>query len=862
VASAERARSTLDAASAPARARPDLAGIAAAALQLALLLLIVKRFAIEGAAFLTVALLAGGGFLVHAFLPRDAKLPFFALLSIAAIVVTLGPLQGAWLLGIGLALIGLCHAPVPSRARVLLVIAAGASLALARVDVMPVPWSDALWPILASMFMFRLIVYLYDLRHEKTPPNAWRSVAYFFMLPNVCFPLFPVVDYKTFRRTHLEGEERWVYQTGIHWMVRGVVHLVLYRLVYYNLSLDPSEVGGPADLARFLVTNFLLYLRVSGQFHLIVGMLHLFGFNLPETNRNYVLATGFTDFWRRINIYWKEFMMKIFYYPIYFRVKKAGPTAALAIATLGVFVITWALHSYQWFWLRGVFPVTTPDILFWGSLAVLVLVGSLREARAGGKRPPRARPRTVPEAAALFGKTAGTFAAICILWSLWTAHSVRDWLDLWRHIAPREAALLSTIPIAAAALLAAGTPSAAGSVPSAAAGASRGGPGAGAAARRSPRRFWRYVAATTLVACGLAALSLRPVAEAFGPVAEATIASLRASRLNRRDAQRMERGYYESLLDVNTFDSDLWQVLGKRRDVRPFEEEANAVRVTHDYLGTELIPSIDIAHHDTRLTTNRWGMRDRDYERERVPGTFRAALLGSSHVMGMGVADSATFENIVEERLNADRSGGGPRVELLNFAVGGYSPLEQIAVFEDRAAPFAPDALFYFGRLNDVDDAVRRLGVLVSTGVDLRYDFLRDIVARAGVSPQSGEAYLKGRLSALGPEILSGLYREIVAECRARGATPVWIHLPLVVEHSPPKGVDVAAMAREAGFTILTMAGAYDGVAPESIWLAEWDQHPNAAGHRLLADKLEHALRESPPALRDKVFASASRSGP
>jgi lysophospholipase L1-like esterase len=53
------------------------------------------------------------------------------------------------------------------------------------------------------------------------------------------------------------------------------------------------------------------------------------------------------------------------------------------------------------------------------------------------------------------------------------------------------------------------------------------------------------------------------------------------------------------------------------------------------------------------------------------------------------------------------------------------------------------------------------------------------------------------------------------------------------------------------------MAGAYDGVAPESIWLAEWDQHPNAEGHRLLADKLERVLRESPPELRDRIFSGS-----
>jgi hypothetical protein len=85
----------------------------------------------------------------------------------------------------------------------------------------------------------------------------------------------------------------------------------------------------------------------------------------------------------------------------------------------------------------------------------------------------------------------------------------------------------------------------------------------------------------------------------------------------------------------------------------------------------------------------------------------------------------------------------------------------------------------------------------------------------------------------------------------------VWIRLPLVIEHSPPEEIDVTEMAREAGFIVLTMAGAYDGVAPDSIWLAEWDQHPNAAGHRLLAGKLEQALRESPQELRGRIFSGS-----
>ena len=89
------------------------------------------------------------------------------------------------------------------------------------------PWSRAIWPILGSMFMFRLIVYLYDLRHDTAPFSLSRSLAYFFLLPNVCFPLFPVVDFKTFRRTYFDADAARIYQTGVDWMVRGVIHLIL-----------------------------------------------------------------------------------------------------------------------------------------------------------------------------------------------------------------------------------------------------------------------------------------------------------------------------------------------------------------------------------------------------------------------------------------------------------------------------------------------------------------------------------------------------------------------------------------------------------------------------------------------------------
>ena len=248
--------------------------------QLGLVLVLLRQFQIESTAFIQMAALAFAGFAVHAFLPLRMRLPFFSAMSLLSIAIVLGFANGAWLIAIGLVLIGICHLPVPIGVRATLLCAAGAALIALRAKLLPAPWSEAIWPILGSMFMFRMIVYFYDLRHEKAPVTASQSLAYFFMLPNVCFPLFPVVDFKTFRRNYYAIDAYRTYQKGIDWMVRGVVHLILYRYIYYYVTLAPSEVTGPAQLLAILVSNFLLYLRVSGLFHMVVGMLYLFGFHL------------------------------------------------------------------------------------------------------------------------------------------------------------------------------------------------------------------------------------------------------------------------------------------------------------------------------------------------------------------------------------------------------------------------------------------------------------------------------------------------------------------------------------------------------------------------------------------------------
>ena len=809
--------------------------LAPAAVQLALLTLVVRQFEIESTAFYHLMLLALGGFFIHALLPFPLRLPFFAMLSMAGIGLILGPRSGASVILLGCTLIALCHLPIAFRARVGLLLLAGALLAILRTGWLEVPMPPAVWPILGSMFMFRILIYLYDLRYSKDRPRPTMALSYFFLLPNVCFPLFPVVDYQTMHRTYYNENEVRIYQRGIHWMFRGITHILLYRFLYHYVSITPADVGSVPELVRYFVGDFGLYLHISGQFHIIVGMLHLFGFNLPPTSHLYFLASSFTDLWRRINIYWKDFLMKMFYYPAVFRLLKYGTIPAVVLATLFVFLVTWFLHSYQWFWLRGSFPVQWQDGAFWGILALLVINASVREARRqGGTRKTLSAPqRSWSGNLALACRTSATVFTMAVLWSMWFCESFSDWLAMWpaafRGGIPRLAAdwqvlLIAGVWIGAAA--AGGTMTRVGATLT----------GAARYFRQSPLGTGGLILCVLLV-------GQPTVHERLGSTGSQVINAVRSDKLNARDGVRLEKSYYESLIRVERFNSQLWEVYTKNQaEVNEWGEIGRTVQFTGDFRLKELRPSFRTSLKDRTFSTNQWGLRDRDYEEVPADGTFRVALLGSSVVVGSGVADGENFESLLEDRLNREHAGAAhSRYEILNFAVGGYGPLEQVVTVEKKVLAAQPNTVLYTAHDSDEERAVSHLAKAVYRRVSIPYPELNAIAAAAIGAPSEDAA--AARLKPFGREIVSWAYGQIASRCASRGIRPVWMFLPAPHQERNKIGY-LKELADEAGFQAFDFSDTFASHDLRSLTVSEVDYHPNPQGHRVMADRLYQVLRE------------------
>jgi hypothetical protein len=767
------------------------------------------------------------------------RMPFFVLLSLAVIAVLLGPRQGASLVVLGMLLIGLAHLPVRFAVRLVLILVVGGVLVACRSNVIPCDWLSAIWPVFGAMFMFRFIIYLYDLKNRAAPFGLWRSMAYFFIPPNLIFTLFPVVDYKKFSRGYYATDHFVTYQTGVNWILRGLIQLILYRAVYQYLPSDPASVESASGAALYFLRPYLLYLRISGSFHLSVGLLHLFGFNLPRTNLRYLLASSFTDYWRRVNIYWKDFIQKIFFNPFYMRLKGfMGLTATLVVTTCIAFAATWALHSYQWFWIRGSFPVIWQDIVFWSVMGLLVLVNMIVEQRRGRMRS-LAAPRLTPgSAAALALRTIGTFLVITVSWAVWSAES---WGELGivagRLFNPGTADIVyilgGLVGLGLAAILYERFTR------------------PGAVEVESEPRFRPLgipvpVSAFRVVFAGVGILFVvfAQLYFYYPPALANAVNQLRNPFfLSARDEKMLTRGYYEDLGDVARFNPQLAQLYKGQ----PADWNRNwALHRTGGFPAQELLPSRRVMFKGAVLTTNRWRMRDRDYEQAKPPGTYRFAMLGSSHAMGGGVGDDQTFDNVAEDRLNGELAPAtGLDYEILNFSVDGWGPVASFTELRQRVFDFQPDVVIHTG-INELTWVVKELMEDTRQYYELPYPDLRAIIQPAGVTSEMDEGVIREKLRPYSDELLAWVYGRIVAECNERGVVPVVGFIPHAT-HDPERDRREAArqveIAREAGFLVIDMTDVYNSVSDmKEVWLAEWDHHPNVEGHRMIADRLYTGL--------------------
>ena len=286
-----------------------------------------------------------------------------------------------------------------------------------------------------------------------------------------------------------------------------------------------------------------------------------------------------------------------------------------------------------------------------------------------------------------------------------------------------------------------------------------------------------------------------------------------------------------------------------------------------DFLQFDLKPDYDAVFFGKRYTTNSRGMRDREYAEEKPGGVRRVALLGASIDMGWGVATPETYENRLEDWLNAEaaRRGLGHRFEVLNFAVPAYGPAQRYDVFRRKALAFQPDLILFASTMLDPRLVEIHLGGLIKNDVDLKYDFFKRAAAEAGIDVAreraSGWADLDRR-NGFKAKVKRGhwvfadaVLGTLAAECRSQGIPLAALLIPRA-SRDDASDARALAVARHAGIAarhavpLIDLSGSFDGLESAEVEIAPGDDHPNTLGHQLLFEGLRRGLLANPDLAR------------
>lgn len=794
------------------------------AIQLILLFYILDKFAIEHSSGIKeIELIVLIGFALNSFSPLWLR-PFVLFMTgIAAIYFAFGFFTGNILITAGFALIGCCHLPIRFWLRILLILGITAGLVILRLELFYAPRAALITPFLASMFMFRLFIYLYEIKHQMTGKLTVQNLSYFFLFPNVCFLFFPIIDHKTYIKTYYNICDHEIWQKGIRLILRGIVHLLCYRIVYYYLTLSPTDVIDLPSFLQYIICTYILVMRLSGIFHLILGMLCLFGLNLPEAFNNFFIATSFTDLWRRINVYWREFISKVFYYPLIFRLKKKSSEHAMSISIIAIFILSWILHNYQLFWVRGSISITITDFAFWLLMGTLIAYESIREER---KRLNPQREHKVPVKYFIhMFKIVGMFILMSLLWSIWEAHSLRYWAFLFSKSFTFNFQQLLIILIAFVLLFVVGI-----LVQYVLANNK-----VNQILNKSPQ----HTLALTLPSILLIALITLPKVQAqLPPYLDAFIQNISSERLNQNDKAQTEQGYYGKLLEgESNKPSGLWEIRLKRQ--KNYKAIGEAYIRTDDLLTKIIAPNIHIKGENYSFESNSFGLRDKEYTLKKNPLNCRVALLGGSYEMGAGVSNNEVFEAITEERLNMSNTDSCcKKYEILNFANSGFYLIQQVELCNTKVFDFEPDAVMYCAHNWERKRMALTFTALIQQGKDLKYEYLESIKTRSGVKQSMSESEIESRLQPYIYELIKWCYIQIAESCRKHGKNPVWVFVPTTQENfDTAEYEEIKSYAEKLHFTILDLRGAYGSGNINKLQQSEWDSHPNAKGQKKLADK-------------------------
>jgi len=264
-----------------------------------------------------------------------------------------------------------------------------------------------------------------------------------------------------------------------------------------------------------------------------------------------------------------------------------------------------------------------------------------------------------------------------------------------------------------------------------------------------------------------------------------------------------------------------------------------------------LKPNLDTSFKLARLTTNSYGLADKEYSLEKPANNYRIAVLGDSYSMASGVDTDKSFHAVLENNLNTNSTQA---YELINFAVGGFGLERYNATLEHLVPAWQPDAILLgFCAFNDQVALPPKTGSVPPFNPHIVNGFFSSYV-REYYRLQSAEkkAFQIRATTTYRPKDIAFIDQQL-GEMR-RLANTIKPDMPILLayldnrEHAASDISNLSHITQKYGIQFVDTTQPFHGTNIDDYSIYLLDSHPNATAHAMFAQSLFTAIQ------RDHVF--------
>ena len=248
------------------------------------------------------------------------------------------------------------------------------------------------------------------------------------------------------------------------------------------------------------------------------------------------------------------------------------------------------------------------------------------------------------------------------------------------------------------------------------------------------------------------------------------------------------------------------------------------------------------------IQLNSLGHRSRELQAEKKETEQRIYLMGASGTLGWGVTQEETYSSLLEKELNAKSLH--KHYEVINAGIGNYGTKEQYLLLKKQLAQVKPDHVVLTYYISDViprevgnDNPIYHYSYLAAYLANAANVVTYALSGKSSLSEYYGQFY-----DSKNPHWIQAKenINEIKKLCDQHGISFSIMMLPDI--HNLTQGTPLKAIYEKIeadfngqGFKTLnifpTLQAEFAGREQE-IWIQANDPHPNAKGHKVVAQQL------------------------